>query len=55
MAPVRTLEKVGPGETATMTHEFSKGERSGLAVKPGAGTTEGGAHAFLATVTVRAR
>jgi hypothetical protein len=55
MAPAETLEKVKPGGTATMTHEFTKGARFGLAAMPGAGSNEGEPNAFLATITVRKR
>jgi hypothetical protein len=55
MSPVRTLEKVTRGETGKIVHEFTKGGLFGLAAMPGAGSAEGEANAFLATVTVRGR
>jgi len=55
MAPVRTLQKVIRGETASMTYEFTQGARFGLAAMPVAATAEGDCNAFLATVTVRGR
>jgi hypothetical protein len=53
MSPVQTLAKVGPGETATLTHAFDAGALFGLATMAGAGSVEGDTNAFLATVTVR--
>jgi hypothetical protein len=55
MGPVRTLDKVARGETAKLSYEFEKGARFGLATKAAAGSAEGDANAFLATVTVRGR
>jgi hypothetical protein len=54
MAPVRVVQ-VTSDESATLVYEFSEGARFGLAAIPGAGSKEGDATAFLATVTVRGR
>lgn len=55
MAPVRTTDKVAPGETAKLMHEFEVGARFGLAAMAGAGSAVGDTNAFLATITVRKR
>lgn len=50
----RTLERVGPGERATLTLAFEPGRAYGLAVQAAQGSAAGATSAFLATVTVRA-
>ncbi|HEX6810059.1 MAG TPA: hypothetical protein VF384_00425 [Planctomycetota bacterium] len=50
--PVQT-ESVASEGTAKLVHTFKKGDMLGLMVKPGPGSSEGDANAFLATVTVR--
>lgn len=55
MGPVRTLEALQPGATGTLSYDFEKGARFGLAAMPAAGTKEGDVNAFLATVTVLGR
>lgn len=52
-SPVRTLERVAAGESATLTLAFEPGRAYGLAVMAAAGSAEGATNAFLATVTVR--
>jgi hypothetical protein len=55
MAPVQTLERLGPGQGGTLTHAFERGALFGLVVKGDSGQTEGTANAFLAKIRVRAR
>jgi hypothetical protein len=52
-SPVRTLERVAPGESATLTLAIEPGRAYGLAVMAAAGMAEGASNAFLATVTMR--
>lgn len=50
----RTLERLVPGESATLTLAFEPGRAYGLAVLAAPGAAAGATSAFLATVTVRA-
>jgi hypothetical protein len=50
---VRTLERVAPGTSATLTLAIEPGRAYGLAVQAATGTAEGATNAFLATVTMR--
>lgn len=54
-SPVRTLERVAPGTSATLTLTIEPERSYGLAVMAASGTAEGASNAFLASVTVRAR
>ena len=50
---MRTLERVAPGTSATLTLAIEPGRAYGLAVQAATGTAEGATNAFLATVTMR--
>lgn len=52
MAPVQTTSVASDG-SGKLEHTFKKSDRLGLVVKPGPGSSEGDANAFLATVKVR--
>lgn len=54
MKPIRTID-VARESTETVEHAFTKGQRFGLAVKPGPGSAEGDANAFLVDVAVKKR
>lgn len=54
MKPIRTID-VARESTETVEHAFTKGQHLGLAVKPGPGSAEGDANAFLVDVAVKKR
>lgn len=54
-SPVRTLERVAPGTSATATLELEAGCTYGLAIRAADGEAEGATNAFLAKLTVRPR